>query len=490
MATRMALGASRWRIVRQLLTESLMLAALAGVIGVAIANWGSRLLLRIAVPAAEQPPVDLTADHRMLAFTAIVVLMTAVLIGLIPALRATAPRPFLATRQIGGRRRIADRVLVASQVALSLVLLVGAGLFLRTIANIRALDTGYNRQNVLIFSLDAAQVGKRGEEARQSYRRVLEELQGTPGAQSIAASIVRPVSDNYYFIDSVSQIADKRLPDDQRIRVAFNLVAPGYFGTLGIPLLAGRDFDDRDSPTAPKVVIVSERMARHFVGDPIGQRIGGAEGMEVVGVVKDIRYANVKDAPREVLYFPMFQATSGYTPSFEIKYAGDVSAIVPFVREAVGRVDPRLTIFRMKTLERQTEESLSRERLLAMLTSYFGGFAVLLACIGLYGLMSYGVNQRTPEMGLRMALGAKPSAVRWIVVREATTTVVAGAALGVIAALAAVRLVRSQLFGVEPHDPVAIGVATLVLLTLALLAAYLPARRASRIDPLVALRHE
>jgi predicted permease len=293
---------------------------------------------------------------------------------------------------------------------------------------------------------------------------------------------------------SFRNLGDKTLTQEQRVRAAFNHIAPGYFGTMGIPLIAGREFDERDTRESPKVVIISERMARHFDGNPIGQRLDqGPAAREVVGVVRDVRYANVKDAEREVVYFPMFQFHPKDlfdSPTFEIRYAGSATEILPSIRAAVSRAEPALTMLRVKTLERQTEESFARERLLAWLTSYFGVFAVLLACIGLYGLMSYGVTQRTAEMGLRMALGAQPSAVRWLVVRESAWTVIAGAAIGFVAVFGVIRFVQSQLFGVEPNDPATLAGATALLLTMAFAAAYLPARRASRIDPLTALRHE
>jgi predicted lysophospholipase L1 biosynthesis ABC-type transport system permease subunit len=240
--------------------------------------------------------------------------------------------------------------------------------------------------------------------------------------------------------------------------VAYNNVAPNYFATLRIPVLAGRDFDRRDHENAPRVAIISERMAGHFTGNPVGQRITLARGdvREVVGVVKDIRYASVKDAPREVVYLPIFQSdpkSLWYTPTFEIRYNGASAEIVPAIRAAVLRTNPMLNLFRVKTLEVQTDESLSRERLLAALTSYFGGFALLLACMGLFGLMNYAVIQRTPELGLRMALGAQPASVRWQVLRESAATVLAGAIGGLLASVAAVQSIKSQLFGVEPYDP-------------------------------------
>ena len=494
-ATRLALGASRGRIIRQLLTESLVLAALAGAIGVALASWGSATLLRLALPASESAPVDLDPGIRVFAFTAAVSALTCLLFGLVPAIRATSPRTLLAARQIDGARRLLDRTLVACQVALSLVLLVTAGLFLRTLGNLWAQETGYDRRAVLMFSVDAHLAGKKGIDVPATYQRLLDELAVMPAARSVTVSSVRPVSDSYYFVDGVVAIGDRQLPEGQAVRIAYNNVGPQYFATLGIPLIAGRDFEARDSLDAPAVAIISERMARHFSGNPVGQRIAlsGGKPLEVVGVVADVRYASVKDAPREVVYLPLLQQDPKgmwYSPTFEIRYSGSPAAVVQAARAVVARVDPGLVMFRVRTLEAQTRDSLARERLLAVFTSYFGGFAVLLACVGLYGLMSYGVTRRTAEIGLRLALGSPVSAVRRLVIGEAAAIVVAGAALGLVGSVVMVRLVQSQLFGVAPHDPVSLAAATLLLLILALTAAYLPARRASQIDPLAALRHE
>jgi predicted permease len=496
IATRQALGAGRWRIVRQFLTESMVLACLAGALGVVIASWGSRTLLRIATPTSERLLLDLTPSVRLVAFTGIIAAATCLLFGVIPAIRATSPGRLLAGRQLGGgrQRRVLDRTLVASQVAISLVLLVTAGLFVRTLGKLWAQETGYDRHQVLMFSVDARLAGKKGPDVPMTYRRLIDELHAVPGARSVTASAVRPVSTNLYLVDSVSQVGEKTLSREQRIRVAFNVVAPGYFGTLGIPLMAGRDFDERDSGLAPKVVIISERMARHFTGNPVGQRIGRGPGArKVIGVAKDMRYAKIKDAPREVLYYPFFQSEPRdlfFAPTFEVRYAGAPSDVLESIRRAVSRVDSGLEMFGVRTLEAQTQDSLSRERLLALLTTYFGGFAVLLACIGLYGLMSYAVTQRTAEIGVRMALGAQPAAVSWLIVREAAVTVAVGAVAGLSGAFSVVGLVKSQLFGIEPHDPLALGGATALLLAMAFVAAYLPARHASRIDPLTALRHE
>jgi predicted permease len=462
--------------------------------GFALATWGSRALFHVMVPAATQLPVDLTMDLRVVGFTVAVSVLTCVLFGVTPALHATAASPLFMTHQLGGgrQRRLLDRALVVSQVALSLILLVAAGLTLRTLRNAWTVEPGYERKNVLMFSVDAELAGRRGSEVSESYRRLLKDLAGVPGVRSVGASAVRPVGGGRYLVTSVNRLGDQQLAKDQHIWVAFDNVAPGYFSTLGIPLIAGRDFDERDSMNATRVAIVSERMARHLDGNPLAQLIGTGSGpYEIVGVARNIRYGNVKDAAREVLYFPMFQGQSvRYSPTFEIRYYGALPAVLRSIREVVSRNDPRLAIFRVNTLEAQTWESLSRERLLATLSSYFGGFAVLLACMGLYGLLSYHVPQRTPEVGVRMAMGAQPAAVQWLFVRTAAGTMLEGVTAGLVGSFAVGRLLRAQLFGVEPHDPTTIAGATILMLTAGLAAAYLPARHASRIDPVAALRHE
>jgi predicted permease len=496
IATRLALGAGRQRIVRQFVTEALVLAAIAGAIGIALAAWGSTALLAVALPTVERAPVQVAPNLRLLGFTTFVAVLTGLLFGVVPAVRATAAARLSTQRQIGAgpRRRVLDRALVATQVALSLVLLVAAGLFVRTLQNLWRQQPGYDRSNILMFSADPRLAGKVSDEIPATFDRVLESLRALPGATSVTMSAVRPVSENYYFITSFTQVGSRTLPPERRVRAAFNHVAPGYFATLGIPVVAGRDFDARDTRQSTPVAIISERMAQHFEGNPIGQRIdSGPAAREIVGVVRDVRYASVKDPVREVIYFPVFQIAPRsifYSPTFEIRHAGSAGELLTRVREAVAGVDPALTLFNVTTLEQQTGDSFARERLLALITSYFGAFATLLSCIGLYGLVSYGVTQRTAEMGLRIALGASPAAVRWLVVRGDAWTVVAGAAAGVAAAVAVGRALSSQLFGVEPSDPAVLAAATLTLIVVAFAAAYLPARRAARLDPLTALRHE
>jgi len=262
-----------------------------------------------------------------------------------------------------------------------------------------------------------------------------------------------------------------------------------------MPLVGGRDFDRRDDGNSLRVAIISEKLARHFGGNAVGQmiRLGSDDWREVVAVVKDSRYARIKDAPREVVYLPLFQATPDsmwYSPTFAVRHSSPLPEFLGQVRETVAQVEPQLTPFGIKTLETQTQESLSRERLLALLASYFGGFALLLACIGLYGLMTYTVRQRTPELGLRMALGASPSRIRWTVIGESSVPVMVGVGVGLLSSVTAVRLLQSELYDHNTADPVTLSAATLTLLALAFTAASLPARRAARIDPMTALRQD
>jgi predicted permease len=495
IVTRLALGAPRVRIARQLLTESILLAAAGGAAGLALAWWGGGALLGTARPGLNQMPVDLAPNLRLIAFTMSVSALTCLLFGLIPALRSTAGR-MVAERALTGRRerRLIDRCLVATQVAVSLVLVVFAGLFLRTMQNLWSQETGYDRRNVLMFSVDAGLVGRKGVAASDTYRRILEGLRTIPQARAASASVVRPVDDSAYFVSVVNAIGQQQFPDQQGIRVATNQIAPGYFSTLGVAMLAGREFDWRDEVNASKTAIISETMARKRFSnqDPLGQQItlAGNDVRTIVGVAKDMRYGNVKDTPRDVVYRPLFQDARPGAPTFEVRYAGTTADAMSAVRASLAVTDPALTPFRIKTLEAQTEESLSREEVLAMLTSYCGGFAVLLACIGLYGLMAYSVAQRTGELGLRMALGAQPRSVRWMVLRDNSATVLVGVIVGLAGAVGAARLVRTQLFGLEPNDPTTLAVSAAVLVAMALGAAYIPAARASKVDPIRALRHE
>jgi predicted permease len=329
------------------------------------------------------------------------------------------------------------------------------------------------------------------------YRRILQTVSAIPGVESASLSIVRPVDDQYYLIDVVDTVDGRRLPDRERIRVAWNSLSENYFATVGMPLLRGRDFDAHDGPASSRVMIVNESLARQALPgqDPIGHRLGGAE---IVGVVKDALYGGAREQPRPVLYRSVFQGVGGTDPgswvgvgglSFELRYGGG-SRLVDDVRRAVASVDRNLPVFRIKTLRAQTDDSLVRERLLAMLSTFFGGLGLGLACLGLYGLMAYGVARRTGEIGVRMALGARRGQIVWMVAREGLLLVAGGIAAGIPLAVWGSRYARALLFGVDAAGVLTIAVPALVLITVAALAGFLPALRASRVDPMTALRYE
>ena len=498
IALRMALGSGRARVVRQILTESLLLAAAAGAAGLAVAWWSGAALVHMISTGDSPIPLDIRPDWRVFAFSAGVSLASGILFGLAPALRGTAVDPAAALKEgaqsRGGPRRF-DRALVALQVTLSLVLVTGAGLFARTLANLRGVDVGPARDHILMFSADAQLAGYSNERKIPLYRALLEKLSALPGVQSAAASIVRPVvDDNYYLTDNIHYLDGRQLPDAEAIHVAWNALSPGYFATAGIPIVLGRDFDPRDQG---QFVIVSESLARKaFPGrNPIGHRLDAGE---IIAVAKDSLYNGVSHPTGPVLYRSLFHATGALDPgrwvgvgsiSFEIRFRSG-SGQIEDVRRAVASVDRNLPIFRVKTLRAQTDDSLLRERLLATLSGFFGAMALLLACLGLYGIMAYAVARRTAEIGIRMALGAPGGRIVWLVVKGTLTLIVAGIVLGVPLSLWAARYVRSLLFGVAPADLAVLAFAAAALLAAGLIAAWLPTRRAAKVDPMSALRYE
>jgi predicted permease len=498
IALRMALGSGRARVVRQLLTESLLLAGCGGLAALAVAWWGGAALVRMISTGDTPISLDVHPDWRVFSFTAAVSLASGILFGLAPAIRGTRVDPGATLKEsalaAGGAPRRLDRALVALQITLSLVLLTGAGLFTRTLQNLRNVDVGYTRDNILMFAADGRLAGYSKERTGELYRELLEKTAAVPGVQSASISIVRPVDDFYSLVDRIRSIDGRVLPEQETIKVAWNSMSPGYFATVGTPILLGRDFNFREKG---KAVIVNESLARQAFPNqnPIGHRL---EDAEIVGVVKDSLYNGAHDHPHPVLYRSLFQAEGGMDPSmwvggggvsFELRHRIG-AGLVDEVRRAVASVDRNLPIFRIKTLRAQTEDSLLRERLLATLSSSFGGLALLLACLGLYGLMAYAVARRTPEIGIRMALGAERSQIIWLVLRGTLGLVAAGILLGVPFSLWAARYAKALLFGVGSADPFVLAVAIGALVAVAVLAAYLPARRASRVDPMVALRYE
>jgi predicted permease len=497
IAVRLALGAGRGRLVRQLLTESVVLALMGGALAVPLAWRGSLVLVRMISTGDSPAPLAVDPDWRTFAFTAAVSLLTGIVFGLAPALRGTRvdPGPVIkeGMRHAGRRSHTLDRVLVVAQVALSVVLMAGAGLFARTLRKLRDVNPGYDRQNVLMVSVDAKLAGYPSDRAGVVYGEILRRLQALPEVKSASASVVRPVDDQFYLVDRVDEVDGGKLPGGGAIRVTWNATSPGYFSTVRTPIVSGRDFALRDNETAPTVVIVNESLAnRAFPNrNPLGHRLGAAT---IVGVVKDSHYSGARDQPGPMIYHPLFQHGRdqeyrwGFV-SFELRY-GSGANLADEVRREVAAVDRNLAVFRARTLLAQGEQSMLKERLLAMLSSFFGALALLLACVGLYGLMAYAVARRTSEIGIRLALGARRDSIMWLVLGEALGLTLAGVAMGIPLALWAARYAKSVLFGISTADPLTMAGTVATLIAVALLAGYIPARRAVSVDPMVALRYE
>ena len=500
LAVRQALGAQRSRLVRQLLTESLMLALAGGALGVGLAAGASHLLLRMVSSGAEVVPLDISVDPRMLLFTAGITLATALLFGTLPAFRAT--RLELTSTLKDGRgttgsrtRSPLARVLVISQVAFSLVIVVGAGLFLRTLINLTRVDTGFNKENVLRLQVDASSAGYTGgPRLRLLHQQIEARASALPGVR--AASFSASTFHEGTWDTSVFTAGD---PPEQINDVEHNTVGNGYFATMQIPLLAGRTFGPQDTPTSQKVAIISERMARALFpkGSPIGRHFGmedpkNANDIEVIGVVKNVKFHDLGESTQEgtLDYLADAQGDGDNLNDFEVRYTGDFGAIAGAVQRTIHDIDHNLPISNVTTLDEQVARSYTDQRVVAQLSTFFGLLAVFLSAIGIYGLMSYVVSRRTNEIGIRMALGAARANVRWVVLREVLILVAIGIAIGAPAALLSSRLVASMLFGLHGNDPVTLLTAVFVMLLIAALAGYLPARRASRVDPMVALRYE
>jgi len=496
---RMAIGASRWRIVRQLLTESLLLSLLGTIGGFLLAQWGGRLLVRLLSTPSNPVTVDLSPDLRSLAFTGGIAILTALLFGLVPALRATRVllAPARVVRRDAGRPRL-GKALVAGQIALSLVLLVGAGLFLGTLRNLLTLDLGFNRNNILLVNAELHHTSIPGLDQARTHHEIVARLSALPGVISASSSILTPIGRSGW---NGNSYPEGFVPQSRRdAMVFFNRVSPGYFRTLRAPLLAGRDFEERDTVNAPKVMIINETAAKRFFGSasPIGRTIGldrpGRRGerdaYEVIGVVKDAKYNRVDEDPRKIAYLAMGQDPAPDSRrSYEVLTAGPVEAVVPAIRSIAADVSRDITL-EFRSLETQVNESLLQPRIVALLSAVFGGLALVLAMVGLYGITAYGVARRKGEIGIRMALGAQRQWVVWMMLREVLGLLAIGSAIGVAASLAGGRFIKTLLFGLQANDPAHLAGAAVVLAVSALLAAYFPARRAARIDPMAALRDE
>ena len=499
-AIRLAIGAGRMRLIRQLLTESLLLAIIAALGGMLFAFWGSNLLVSFISSGISPIFLDLRPDSRVLLFTSAVTFVTVLLFGLTPAIRATNSRSASSFRESGrsltGPGGKLGKILVVSQVALSLVLVVGAGLFLNSLRRILAVDSGFRHKNsVLLVSVDALGAGYRGSRAVDFYARLIERISMLPGVQAASGSWVPPVSDDMGGNNGNASIEGYTPRPGEDMVVWSNLVSPRYFATIGQPLLAGRDFAWRDKEGAPGVAIINQTMMRRFFGDqnPIGKHVTFQEGkVQIIGVVRDAKYQSLTEETLPVLYVPFAQAP-GFLETFnlmlEVRSNGVTGSIVGEVRNEIHTFGKNIGIA-TETLKAHVDQSLTTERLIAMLSGFFSGLALLLAAVGLYGVMAYTVTRRTNEIGIRMAMGAQRSSVVWMVLRGALQLVGTGLAIGAPVALALTRYISSLLFGLKPTDPATISTSIVVLLIVAVVASYLPARRASRVDPMVALRYE
>jgi predicted permease len=503
IGVRLSLGASRGRLIRQLLTESALLACLGGALGLALAYWGSGLLVRFISTANNTLALNLTPDIRILGFTAGMCLLTGLIFGLAPAWRATKVELTPALKQnttglAAGRLHLGlAKTLVIAQTALSLVLLFGAGLFVRTLVNLKNLDTGFDRENLLLFGINPLKAGYKGPALNDFYTRVQQRVAALPGVVSATSSLHLLLSGssrgNSLWVPGYTPKAGEQL--NARVMPA----GPKFFETMKIPLLRGRDFNEGDNEKAPQVAVVNETLMKRYFGDrdPIGQRIGWDRAkpeMEIVGVVKDAKYNSLRRDTPATIYHPFRQATNINWMHFEVRTARDPKTLIPDVRNVVASLDRNVPLFDLKTQNEQVDELLLQERLFAKLSSFFGLLALLLACVGLYGIMSYAVLRRTGEIGIRMALGAQRWDILGMVLRETLVLVTIGVALGIPASLMTTRLAASVisdlLYGLKATDVTTVGIAVVLLMAVAAFAGFLPARRASRVEPTVALRYE
>jgi predicted permease len=494
ISIRLTMGATRGRLIRLLLTESLLLSCTGGVLGVLLAFRAQDIL----------PPqllVSAPFDWHAVAFMLAIVATTGVVVGIAPALRATRSSAHEAlkesSRSVAGSNGPLSRVLLVIQVAISLALVIGAGLFIRTLNNLRSVDVGFDRENLVFVRVNPDDRSHTPEYLTRYFQQGMERLQALPGVRTATVSMPTLMSggENGTVLYVTGRAYADRRYVAERDDINRVVVAPNYFLTMGIALVAGRPFTDRDDARAPSVAIINEAAARKFfpnenpVGRRFGHRIENTGPFEIVGVLRDARYNSLREPPPPTLYVPYLQyGTDGLV--FSVRTASEPTSLLRSIRAAIGEVDPNIPIVTVETQMSQIERRYSNEKLLAQACALFGAIALFVAAIGLFGLMSYTVSRRTREIGIRMAIGAQREKVLGLVLRESMLLVIAGIVLGTAAALVAGRAVASQLFGLEPTDIPTLLAAISVTIIAAVAAGYLPARRATRVDPMVALRYE
>jgi predicted permease len=498
-AMRLALGATRSRVVRQWLVESVLLAALGGVAGALLASGGVRVLVSLV---AAKVPLNVSPDVPVLGFTMFVMLLTAILCGLVPALKSTQVQLIPAIK--GGSLSTAapptrlgwGRALVALQIAVSLLLLVGAGLLIRSLANLEKQNLGFRPEHVLLVRINPELAGYKSQQLSGLYRQLLDRIGALPGVRSASIGTTSPMSGGATAAGISIEGEAPRPAENKSELVA---VGPQYFETEGMRIVAGRGISSRDTATSPPIAVVNQAFARHFLSkeSSVGRRFGlgspfTAPGFEIVGIVEDAKYGSAREAAEPIFFLSAYQMESilPYVGEIEVRAAGDPASLTAEVRGAIQQIDSNLPVADVTTLTQQVNDSLGQQRAFSGLTGFFGILGLVLACVGLYGTMAYNVARRTNEMGIRMALGAQRNQVLWTVLRQTLLLIGIGIALGVPVALAAARLIASQLYGIRPSDPTTIAVAVLVRAGVGLIAGYVPARRATRVDPMVALRYE
>jgi predicted permease len=498
---RLALGAGRGRLVRQLLTESVLFVSLGGGVGFVLA-WGASRYLLAFLPSSSfmNLGLNVSPDLRVLAFAAGISLFSGIVFGLGPAAQTTRielsedlKESALSSRRASRKGRLWSRKgLVAFQLAVSLLLVVVAGLLARTLQNLKSADVGFDPRNVLVFGLNPTANGYTGEKLASFYNRLLDRLNAIPGVVSASASSDVLIGDTggSYAIE-----VEGSPPAGRPMGTRINHIAPRFFETMGIPLLAGRGPQTGDTASGPKVAMINETLARkYFAGaSPVGKRfrwLGEKDWIEVVGIVKDAKFLNVRDEPPPIAYIPFLQGPWPMDMAFEVRMAMSFAPVVRGIYSAVRDLDPALPVVGMRTQEEQIDSSLSTERLFAKLAGLFGALGLTLACVGLYGIMAYNVSRRTGEIGIRIALGADRKGVVWLVLKQSFSLVLVGLVGGSLLALGTTRLLAGLLYGVAPTNPAVLATSMLLLFLVAMLAAWIPARRATKVDPMVALRYE
>jgi predicted permease len=505
IAIRLALGAGRAHIVQQVLVESLLIAFIGGAAGLALAMGTTGPLLALLVPAEQQVAVTASLDLRLIAFAFGATALTGVLFGLVPALQSARPRLASTLKDqagsvAGGGALRLRKALVVAQVALSLLLLIGAGLFIRSVQRLMTVDLGFRAEQLVSFAVDPTLNGYSAARGRELYQALRDRLQATPGVDSVAFSAINLLGSGGW--DNWITVEGYKTAENETIDSYFNAVSPGYFETLGIPLIAGRDFEARDLPPVnprpgepdTRVAIVSETFARRYFagGQAVGRHIGLGKDpgtptpIEIIGVSKDARVLKVREEPPLLVFLP----NGGAAGTILIRTRLDPAQILPTLRGVVRAIDPNLPVFATRTVEGMIQQSTRNERLMASLSAVFGTLATLLATVGLYGVLAYTVTRRTREIGIRMALGALRGHVSWLVLREVVLLAAAGMVIALPAAWWLGRFVESQLYDVAAMDPIAIAAAMTGLAAVALLAGLVPTLRAMRINPIRALRQD